>query len=141
MLVAQSWPTFCDTMDCSPLGSSVHEILQARILEWVAIPFSRRSANPGIEPGSPALQADSLQGHQGSPVYSVAEDKYTDNYNSVIRDIKEMYRKQWSTEERLLAQMGKVEVTGKENDSPHGVSFLGWLMMLTSQTRNKITVI
>ena len=74
-------------------------------------------------------------------MYSVAEDKYTDNYNSVIRDIKEMYRKQWSTEERLLAQMGKVEVTGKENDSPHGVSLLGWLMMLTSQTRNKITVI
>ena len=30
----------CDTMDCNPPGSSVHEILQARILEWVAIPFS-----------------------------------------------------------------------------------------------------
>ena len=37
----------------------------------------------------------------------MVEDKYTDNYNSVIRDIKEMYRKQRSTEERLLAQMGK----------------------------------
>ena len=33
---------------------------QARILEWAAIPFSRGSANPGIEPGSPTLQADSL---------------------------------------------------------------------------------
>ena len=42
-----------------------------------------------------------------APVYSMVEDKYTDNYNSVIRDIKEMYRKQRSTEERLLAQMGK----------------------------------
>ena len=35
-------------------------ILQARMLEWVAYPFPRRSPNPGIEPGSPALQADSL---------------------------------------------------------------------------------
>ena len=33
--------TVCDAMDCSPPGSSVHEILQARILEWVATPFSR----------------------------------------------------------------------------------------------------
>ena len=42
-------------MDCSPPGSSVHGILQARILEWVAISSSR-----GIKPRSPALQADSL---------------------------------------------------------------------------------
>ena len=47
-------------MDCSLPGSSVHEIFQARILEWVAISFSRGSPNPGIKPGSPALQADSL---------------------------------------------------------------------------------
>ena len=33
--------TLCDAIDCSPLGSSVHGILQARILEWVAMPFSR----------------------------------------------------------------------------------------------------
>ena len=36
----QSCPTLCDPMDCSPPGSSVHGILQARILEWVAMPFS-----------------------------------------------------------------------------------------------------
>ena len=47
-------------MDCSPPGSSVHGILQARTLEWVAIPFSRDLPDPGIEPGSPALHADSL---------------------------------------------------------------------------------
>ena len=40
-------------MDCSPPGSSVHGIFQARILEWVAIPFSRGSPNPGIEPVFP----------------------------------------------------------------------------------------
>ena len=39
--VAQSCPTLCDPMDCSPPGSSVHGIFQARILEWVAISFSR----------------------------------------------------------------------------------------------------
>ena len=45
---------------CSPPGSSVHGILQARILEWVAISFSRGLPDPGIEPRSPALQAVSL---------------------------------------------------------------------------------
>ena len=43
VFVAQSCPTICDPMDCSPPGSSVHIILQARLLEWVAIPFSRSS--------------------------------------------------------------------------------------------------
>ena len=38
--VLQSCPTLCDPMDCSPPGSSVHGIFQARIVEWVAIPFS-----------------------------------------------------------------------------------------------------
>ena len=48
-------------MDCSPPGSSIHGIFQARILEWVAISLSRRiPPNPGIEPRSPALEADSL---------------------------------------------------------------------------------
>ena len=41
--------TFCNPMDCSPPGSSVHGILQARILEWVAISFSRDLSKPGIE--------------------------------------------------------------------------------------------
>ena len=99
VLVALSCPTLCDCMDCSPPGSSVHGILQARILEgvavsfsrgssqprdqtqfshiaggfltvwatrepwileWVAYPYSRYHPDPGIKPGSPALQADSL---------------------------------------------------------------------------------
>ena len=55
VLVAQSCLTLGNPMDCNPPGSSVHGILQARILEWVAIPFF------GIEPGSPTLQVDSLQ--------------------------------------------------------------------------------
>ena len=47
-------------MDSSLPGSSVHGILQARILEWVAIPFSGDLPDPGIEPWSPALRADPL---------------------------------------------------------------------------------
>ena len=46
VLVAQLCLTLCDPMDCSPPSSSVHGILQARILEWVAIPFSRGSFQP-----------------------------------------------------------------------------------------------
>ena len=46
VLVTQSCPTLCDPMNCSPPGSSVHGILQARILKWVAVPFSRGSSWP-----------------------------------------------------------------------------------------------
>ena len=46
VLVTQLCPTLCSPRDCSPPGSSVHGILQARILEWVAIPFSRGSSQP-----------------------------------------------------------------------------------------------
>ena len=46
LLVTQLWPTLCEPMDCSPPGSFAHGIFQARILEWVAISFSRRSSQP-----------------------------------------------------------------------------------------------
>ena len=52
VMVSQSYPTLGDLMDCSPPGSSVHGIFQARILEWVAVSYSRRS--------SQAREADSL---------------------------------------------------------------------------------
>ena len=60
MSVAQLCPTLCDLVDCSPPGSSVHGILQARILDWVAFPSPGDLPDPGIKPGSPTLQADSL---------------------------------------------------------------------------------
>ena len=67
-LVTQLCPTLCNPTNCSLPGSSVHGILQARVLKWVAIPFSRGSSNPGIEPWSPALQADFLPFElRGSP--------------------------------------------------------------------------
>ena len=52
----------CDPMHCTLPGSSVpvHGILQAGILEWMAVLFSRGSSQPSDEPRSPALQADTL---------------------------------------------------------------------------------
>ena len=60
VLVAQSCLTLCDPMDCSLPGSSVHGILQARILEWVVIPFSRGSSWPRDRTWISRIQADSL---------------------------------------------------------------------------------
>ena len=71
-LVTMSCPILCDLMYCSLPGSSVHGILQTRILEWVAIPSSRgssrhRDSNPSLL----LWQADSLPlSHQGSPTGS-----------------------------------------------------------------------
>ena len=59
VLVAWSSLTLCDPMDCNPPGSSVHGILQARILEW-AIPFPGDLPNPRVKSRSFVLQADSL---------------------------------------------------------------------------------
>jgi len=56
--VAQSCPTLCDLVDYTVYG-----ILQARVLEWVAFPFSRGSSQPrDWTPGSPALQVDLKRG-------------------------------------------------------------------------------
>ena len=61
--VAQSCPTLCHPMDYI-----VHSILQARILEWVAVHFSRDLPNTGIEPRSSSLQANALPSEpQGTP--------------------------------------------------------------------------
>ena len=60
VLLAQSCLTLCDPMDYSLPRSSVHEIVQARLLEWVTSPSPRDLPDPGIEPRSLALQVDSL---------------------------------------------------------------------------------
>ena len=49
VLVTQSCPALCDPMDCSSPGSSVHGILEARILEWVAISFSTTGLPPSLK--------------------------------------------------------------------------------------------
>ena len=64
--VAQSCPTLCDPVDCSPPGSSVHGILQARVLQRVVMPSSRESPNPGMNPG--LLHCRRILYHQGHPL-------------------------------------------------------------------------
>ena len=76
VLVAQSYPIVCDLIDCSLTASSVHEILQARILNELPFPPPGDLPNPGIEPGSPALQADSLPSEPpGKPSLCVENPK------------------------------------------------------------------
>ena len=66
-LVAKLCLTVCSPMDCSLPGSSVHGILQARILQWAAFSFSRGSSQPRNRTRPPALQADTLPlSHLGS---------------------------------------------------------------------------
>ena len=81
--VAQSCPTLCDPMDCSPPGSSVHRIPQARILEWGATAFLQgifptQGSNPGLPPCRWLLYQLS---HQGGPfkrfISSVAQSYLT----------------------------------------------------------------
>ena len=73
MLIAQLCQTLCSLMDCSPPGSSVHGILQARILEWVTISFFRESSQSKDQPEFSALHSDSYHlSHQeilGFPRY------------------------------------------------------------------------
>ena len=80
--VTQLCPTLWDSMDCSPPGSSVHGILQARILEWVAISYSRGSSRPRSNPGLPhcrqILYHLSHEGNTAFPMYehvSIQKDK------------------------------------------------------------------
>ena len=72
-------------MDSSLQGSSVHRISQTRILEWVAISYSRDLLNPGTELVSPVLEANSLLlSHQGSS-FTSTWIKYYELWNNLLR--------------------------------------------------------
>ena len=89
----QSCLTHCNPMDCTPPGSSVHGILQARILESVAIPFSRGSSQSRDQTRSPALQADSLPFEPPGKIFPTVWQKETKN--ELSKHIpKETYRMQ-----------------------------------------------
>ena len=82
----QSCQTLCNPIDCSPLGSTVHGILQARTLGWVAISSSSRFSPPrdqacsSASPRSPTLQTDSSPlSYQGSPRGTVTRSKVWDH--------------------------------------------------------------
>ena len=73
VLVAPSCLTLCDPVECSPPGSSVHGILQARILKWVAIPFARGSSWPRDQAQGLLHCRQMLYhlSHRGSPSFSI----------------------------------------------------------------------
>ena len=73
VLVAQLRLTLCNPMGCSSTGSSVHGILQARILEWAASPSPGDLPDPRIKPGSPPLQADASQSEPQGKVACMCE--------------------------------------------------------------------
>ena len=62
LLCAQSCPTLCHPMDCSPSGSSVHAILQARILGWVVFLPPVRGSSQHKDPQNPRLMSPALAG-------------------------------------------------------------------------------
>ena len=96
LLVPQSYPTLCDPMDDSSPGSSVHGILQGR--SWSGYPFPSPGDRPntGIEPGSPALQADSLPSElPGKPLSSEGQIQIAANQGSrgTVRTIVRLKKK------------------------------------------------
>ena len=94
-------------MDCSLPGSFVHGIFQARILDWVAISFSRGSCISGIEPLSPALQKDSL------PLSHLGMEKEMATHSSILA-----WRIPWTEE------FGGLQSTGrKESDTTEQLHF------------------
>ena len=83
MLIVQLCLALCDPMDCNSPGSSVHGILQERLMEWVYHSFFQGIfPTPGIEPGSPTLQADST-------VWAMREDLFRPIEQDVIFSIKD----------------------------------------------------
>ena len=106
--VAQSCPTLCDPMDSSPPGSSVHGILQARILEWVAISFSRGSSRPRDR-----TQASHIAGRHfnlwatrealNSNSVLLLTSKYP-LYASILSFVKDVFKKVWELNEWTYMQ-------------------------------------
>ena len=83
--VAPSCPTLCDPMDYSLPGSSIHGIFQARVLEWVAISFSRGSAWPSNRTWVSALQADALLSESpGKPNICKYNFQYNQNEKYIV---------------------------------------------------------
>ena len=123
VLVAQSCPTFCYPMDCSPPGSSVHGILQARILQWLPLPSPADLPNPGIKPRSPALQADSLPlSHQGSCLANIILNEKKKTTKSILFKIKKKTRTPTHTTfvQHSIGSPGHINKARKRNkNNPH----------------------
>ena len=106
--VAQSCPTLCDPMDCSPPGSSVRGIFQARVLEWLPFLSPGDLPDPGIEPRSPALQADAFPpeppGQQGQSTARGLNQKGKELHCTECSEQQELCI-QWDKWSRLVAEI------------------------------------
>ena len=120
--VTQSCLTLCDPRDCSPPGSSVHGIFQARVLEWVAIfPSPRDLPSPGIKPRSPALQADILP---SEPPGKLKQDWCTVNHS-------------WSWVAGLLVHHSLVHPTPPHSCLENLMDGGAWLAAVHGVTRSR----
>ena len=131
VLVAQSCLTLCDPIDCSPPGSSVHGILQARLLEWVPMPSSRESSPPRDQ-----TQVSLIAGrffclsHQGS------------HWNNVVKipSVSSMKIHKWGEKNNLCLHRGrkgrrKIFVSWWRYRKTSGFSLKTFEMKYTSQSQ------
>ena len=113
VLVTHSYATLCDPMDCRPPGSSVHGILPARILEWVAVPFSRGSSWP----------------RNWSQVSCIAGRFFTTA--SAIRQNLPIKPHKLHTHLRVLSHFSRVQLCNPKDHSPPGSFVYGILQART----------
>ena len=154
----QSCLTLYDAMDCCPPDSSVHGVLQARILEWIACPPPGDLPGPGIEPAFPAasaLQVDSLPlSHWEAPPYFI--HMVTQRSPSAGRGVVIPPWKPWIRASFVMRLIHLLECAGQENCAVVEIFFIHvlqwwwpltlrgplglepWLVWLRNQTVNLI---
>jgi len=110
--VAQSCPTLCDPVDCSPPGSSVHGILQPRILEWVAISFCRGSFRPRdrTQISRIAGRCFNLWATRADLSNPKSDDKYSESNNIRIQIYSIHLKHAWGSQKTgfKLSQFGNI---------------------------------
>ena len=120
----QLCPTLCNPMDCSPGGSSVPGISQAKILEWVAMPSSRGYFQPGIKPASPVAPdfrrggaGGSLLSHQGDPGARLVYLSYWKEVNVILASCacynilrKSVLTADWKERKRMLLMLLQMNI-------------------------------
>ena len=133
---------FCDPIDCSLPGSSVHGIFQARILEWVAMSISRGSSQPGFEPVSPVLQGRFLNtGLWGKPetlillIVLYMKTKLLKGFNGRLASVvAQRVRNLPAMQDIWVRSLGQEDPLEKET-ATHS-SILAWRIPLTEEPRS-----
>ena len=127
VLVTQSWPTLCNSVDCSPPGSSVHGILQVRILEWVAIPFSRGSSHPRDQTQVPCIA--------GRFLTIWANKKALQNFHMIQQSHSWIYTQSKPSFEKIHALYVHCSVINNNHDMVRGSAHHEWFSPRNQQYR------